>query len=631
MRKLLALLFAFLLVASPLSAQTQEKSFTLKAGSTQSQSIASGSTGTSSTQYYAVPAAGGGYTYKGPSTKIPAGATPVSPQEFKYAEAAAGNPTLYSTTTPGLYALADGTTLYFNKDGSYTQIDKDGAMKVYSATKSSDGSPTNSLILSLTPAQEKALAAKIGSVPTDPIDVMRGIDGKSEFMDVYNFALAAEMLNRQGLDIRYATRTGTDTYYYKSILGDDIIVKITGYTVTTWEGTVIVGKDGVPRIDGSKPYDMVEYGTTGPTKRVIAGGTGGAYQVYQFGYNAGDAWSYSEGKVTGDNGQGAATTSTLETKGSGTVVLVEGKRGYSCDANTCVLVDTGTVVNSKTGVLLTSDELGKLSDQAKKNIDAAQKAATAEKTTPSRWEAAWRGSQGGLFGVVGQFAALIQEFFRGYENWKGIGAYGSLFIGKKRLAERRERINEAFCKAGLGIDCKVAKICERYSDKHSGGSTIVTVVPGQSVKAAAHLEGMRYAPTRFQNASGSYTQYLYYITYYASSPESANHVQLHFTYSGGTYDWYPAPGKDIPKGGAASAQGAAALIKYSNRKYTDVCLVYESSIDTGTGHEGTLCVPIQENTVVPDDLPHAPAGGGNADTEEPASPTAPTHDPGAGF
>lgn len=641
MRKLLTLILAMLIASASLAfAQQQPESFSVNnaalgtsATTTQQTAAvsAAGAVPPTALKYYAYTTATG-WTYQyGPSAGAPPTAITISSWEYAYAKNAYANKESYTYIGAGVYEPKTGPITYYNKDGSYAQVSADGSMKLFRVQMNGDGTTRDQHFLTITAEQAKRYETQFGKVPLEPTEVLLGIGGMQNYLNVYDFTLIASALSRQGLDIRYATRVpNTKTYYYKSSIGDDLLVSVVGFNVITTEGTLrkdaqgnlVVDAQGRPVIDTKKAYSQTTYGSLGPTERIVSGGAGGDYFRYQFGYNVGDTWSYSTGKV---NANGEATVAkTLD----GAVIQVQGQRAYQCSDDVCVLADTGIATNIKTGNALTNEELDKLNQATKDKVEAAKRVSAEEKKAdPSRWELAWRSAEGNLFGVVGQFFGLIQEFFRGYEQYRGLGAYGSLFIGKEQLAERRAKVSEQFCKIGLGIDCISAKLCERYTDKHSSDSTIVTVVRGQAVRAAAHVEARRSEPGSFKNATGNFTQYLYYVTFYASSPDSANHVQLQFRYDGGTYDWYPAPGGEIGKGGALSAQGPGALVKYSYRKYTQVCLIYEHAIDTGLGSERSLCVPVQQTSASASDVAVAASSGPTPDSGSSGA----TSTPGGGF
>lgn len=252
----------------------------------------------------------------------------------------------------------------------------------------------------------------------------------------------------------------------------------------------------------------------------------------------------------------------------------------------------------------------------KEKIDDAE--AARRDAEPWRWEEAWR--RDGLWG-------LVKEFFAGYEAFRGLGAYGALFWDEEELYERRLKVREAFCKTVVlgGVECWTSKLCERYTDQHTGSNTLVTVVPGQSVRAAAHIEAERTETTEFQNESGTFGLYLYRVTFFASSPKDDNSVQLRFYYDGGTYDWFPEP-QPIEAGGVVSASGAAAIVSYGKRDYTQVCLMLSEGIEVGTGSSvSEICAPIVDSGL-------SPSGGVESVPGAPGIDTSPAAgQPGAGF
>ncbi|MBI4145094.1 hypothetical protein HY493_02705 [Candidatus Woesearchaeota archaeon] len=260
----------------------------------------------------------------------------------------------------------------------------------------------------------------------------------------------------------------------------------------------------------------------------------------------------------------------------------------------------------------------KADKNAEKKVDKIDDAEAARRDAePGRWELAWR--QGGLWG-------LVKEFFAGYEAFRGLGAYGALFWDEEELYERRLEVKKQFCKTVVlgGVDCWTSKLCERYTDQNTGSNTLVTVVPGQAVRAAAHIEAERTETTEFANESGTFGLYLYRVTFFASSPREDNSVQLRFYYDGGTYDWFPEP-QQIDAGGVVSASGAAAIVSYGRRDYSRVCLMLSEGIEVGTGSSvSEICAPIVDSGLSPSGVESVP-GATEAETPPAAG------QPGAGF
>ncbi len=239
------------------------------------------------------------------------------------------------------------------------------------------------------------------------------------------------------------------------------------------------------------------------------------------------------------------------------------------------------------------------------------------------------------------FFAFLGQVFAGYQQWRGLGAYGGLFL-KDQIGEWRADVDELFCKAYLGTDCVVEKLCEKTSARSTGDNVVVTSSPASGIKAAAYVQAERSEPAIFKDEKGTHEQYLYKITYYASSPDSENAVQLTFKYGGGSYAWYPEPVK-VSKGGAVSAQGTSAIVAYSDKRYTEVCVELQNAIETGTGGRAhNACTEIVSSGVNPSGedpevpvnesaVPSDVADADVADGEDAAEPEEAPVSPGAGF
>jgi hypothetical protein len=231
------------------------------------------------------------------------------------------------------------------------------------------------------------------------------------------------------------------------------------------------------------------------------------------------------------------------------------------------------------------DELKQIRSNPEYSIDMRQQRVDAGKASVFDYA--------GYYGEI--MVNFINEQFTKYNEWRGLAAYSSLFLGKNSgFKEWRNKVDKAFCDSIIfgGIDCLAQKACERYSSSNKGSNVLVVVQGTAGLHAAAYVQAERSSTASFENASGAYTQSLYKVTFYASSPDDENTVQLQFHYAGGTYDWYPAPQK-ITKGGAISANGPAAILKYSYRDYDQVCIVLGKAIATGTGSKvDHVCTPI---------------------------------------
>lgn len=261
------------------------------------------------------------------------------------------------------------------------------------------------------------------------------------------------------------------------------------------------------------------------------------------------------------------------------------------------------------------------------------------------WRDVWRNGQKGLFGInfgwVGSVLAIAGELLKGYQQYQGIASLGGLFM-KDQIGAWREKVDNAFCKAMLGADCIAQKACEKYGDSANTDIVITTTYPGVGIRSAAYVQAEKSQPSYYSDAEGKHQQYLYRVTFFAASAQEDNSVQLTFNSPGGQFNWYPEPQK-ISKGGVVSAQGGAAIVKYSTKNYDQVCITYARAIDTGTGgKEKQLCVPIVTSGVTPsgENAPAAPDDAANAPTDATGTDAAdPTEDitpeaqaqPGDGF
>jgi hypothetical protein len=173
---------------------------------------------------------------------------------------------------------------------------------------------------------------------------------------------------------------------------------------------------------------------------------------------------------------------------------------------------------------------------------------------------------------------VFTEVIGGYEQYRGIGAFGSLFIGDDELNERRDKVNQAFCDTVVlgGQECWSSVMCSKYSDHVAGSGFLSAETPGQGLRGVAHVEAEKTTTT---GPNG--TVYLYKITYKVNNPnDNILGYNLFFDYPEGRFTWFTTP-QLIPKLQSDSRLGSAALVAYSERVYTQVCLGFTGRLDVG--------------------------------------------------
>jgi len=186
--------------------------------------------------------------------------------------------------------------------------------------------------------------------------------------------------------------------------------------------------------------------------------------------------------------------------------------------------------------------------------------------------------EAGLFGSGAVQA--INRFFGNYQQYRGLGAYGALFMGDDELNERRARVNRAFCSTILlgGSQCWAQKICESYSDLPTGGGIAFAVAPGGSFQVVAHVEGIVSEAARYVEGKKGSGEYLYKVTYAISNPQKKDALSYNLEFSGErTFLWFPQ-NQVVGKGKTDARTGSTAIVAYSKSVYNKVCLVFADPV-----------------------------------------------------
>lgn len=234
-------------------------------------------------------------------------------------------------------------------------------------------------------------------------------------------------------------------------------------------------------------------------------------------------------------------------------------------------------------------------------------------------------------------AAKISEFLK--QEYPGIAGLGGMLVGAvPALADWKAAVDEAFCDTIIlgGKTCWVQKICESSSDYPGGDGILVDSKWGNNtleITFYAHVEGQRSQPVISVNPDGTTkTEYLYKITYSIRNPQKKenNAYQLRFFYPGGSYDWFPN-WQPLPKGTTISATGGSAIVSYSTRMYTRVCLVFQKSVEVNGQSTMQVCNTIVQYGGGATPIAGAPAAAGSSATSELGAEKGTPAEAGKGF
>lgn len=537
---------------------------------------------------------------------------------------------------PSKYQVTAGTNANFKAavDGDVVTLQYKDVVDVLDK----NGKPTG---------EKKEVYRTFGKVSKKNLEEQYGTQDIAALLADESFMTAAVLFRQQDIRIDHAMRSHGIYYYGGSselFLQDAAVYQNPDGTTTYIEGDFEFGVDGqlkvtgdgesgyVPQYQQNDDYTIV---TRGPSGRIVSvvnkdvDGLTGQSALY----SAVIFVDASSGKsvyrvVTQENDKVTSQTDYPYAAIPGTGV--SGVQVYADDKGNRIFydLDKGTYYD-KDGKPLTDDSF--VESDKREDLKKAQDAMSKDRKIRRSQNPTHLEYLGRLL-AQGDFLTFIGEIFAGYQQWQGLGAYGGLFMGDQ-IKELRERWDVAFCKAGIGIECKTEKLCEKFSPRTTGDNVVVTTSPSGK-RAAAYVQAERSAPATFTDEKGAHSQYLYKVTYYVASPDEDNAVQLVFSHDGGSYSWYPEPLK-ISKGGSVSAQGSGAIVAYSDKKYSSVCVVLQNGIKTGAGTAHRACAPIVESGVTPsgEDAPRVDETGPSAAPEEVSeeTPVVPPTDPGDGF
>lgn len=519
--------------------------------------------------------------------------------------------------TPSQYQVTAGANDAFKTfvDGDTVTLTVKKTVKVMDK----NGKPTG---------ETKEVYQTFGKVSKKNLERQYGTTDISKLLADESFMTAAVLFRQQDIRIDQATRSHGIYYYGGSselFLQDSAVYKNKDGSMTYIEGDFEFDADGQLNVNGDADagftpqyqhdddYTIVTYTAQGQIVGVVSKdvtGVTGSSTLYAAVLII-DPVSHQPvyRVITQENDKVTGTTDYPY--GSIPGAGVSGVQIYADDKGNRIYYDPNTgKYYDKDGKDLKDDSF----------IEPEQKAAVTKAKNTLAKDHSVRQSQNpthleylGRLLSQGDFLTFIGELFKGYQQWQGLGAYGGLFLGDQ-IKGWRENIDDAFCKVGIGVECKAEKLCEKFSSRSTGDNVVVTSSPSSGIKAAAYVQGERSAPAIFTDEKGTREQYLYKVTYYAASPDRDNAAQLTFKYDGGSYSWYPEPLK-ISKGGAVSAQGTSAIIAYSDKKYSEVCIELQNGIKTGSGTAHRACAPIVSSGVTPSGETPEPAA------EEPTEAT----------
>jgi hypothetical protein len=223
----------------------------------------------------------------------------------------------------------------------------------------------------------------------------------------------------------------------------------------------------------------------------------------------------------------------------------------------------------------------------------------------------------------------ISEFMK--NEYPNLASLGGMMLGDA-LADWKATVDKAFCDTVIlgGKSCWIAKICESSPNNAGGDGVLIGQKYGNEsfYKFYAHIEGERMQPAVNVNATVQTSEYLYKVTYAVRNPntDQPNAFQIRFFHEGGSYDWYPAF-RPFSKGAYIQAIGTNAVVAYSTKYYTRVCIIFQESVEVS----GTTTRQVCNNIVQYQGEPTTPYPVANATTTAAGAGAGAPTQPGAGF
>lgn len=195
--------------------------------------------------------------------------------------------------------------------------------------------------------------------------------------------------------------------------------------------------------------------------------------------------------------------------------------------------------------------------------------------------------------ILKNTVSVMRSLMKAYDTYPGIGRLSSLFLTGDSWTKWRDDVNKVLCDTIIlgGKKCWVSKICDQYLDATPGGNSLIARTPG-GPKAVVNLQAERSLPIE---VPGEGTQFIYKLTYTITNPhDKPMHYNLRFYTKDGTYEAFK-PQKELQAGASDGKTGSAAFHKQSTKDYTQVCLIWQPSIETWSKRSvSEFCEPITQ-------------------------------------
>ncbi len=199
---------------------------------------------------------------------------------------------------------------------------------------------------------------------------------------------------------------------------------------------------------------------------------------------------------------------------------------------------------------------------------------------------------------------FMADFMQGYEEYKGIGHWSSLWISDEDMAKKRQKAAQKFCDDILGgvfggKNCYQSKICEGLYPREPTQSQnfLVTETSIGGYIPAASIQAEKSFPAIYVEAGKTKTKRVYKVTYFIENPHMDQELTYYIELRGDKTFKSPESkltGRTLEKaGGKEGRLGSDPMIFESDNNYDNACLVFSPRImNSNGGYANEICAPI---------------------------------------
>ncbi|HLC49815.1 MAG TPA: hypothetical protein VJI97_00120 [Candidatus Nanoarchaeia archaeon] len=175
--------------------------------------------------------------------------------------------------------------------------------------------------------------------------------------------------------------------------------------------------------------------------------------------------------------------------------------------------------------------------------------------------------------------------FARWENalteFRGLGYYPSLFWDKAfphlTLLEWRNKVDDVFSSAYLGIEPATSNICSHYINTGASEGVVFADTPQGVAQVAAHVEATRTQAIETETGK----EYVYKITFsvrngdYATDPRAPEKMHINVIVKGDREAKLYRNNVEVKRGDTFGKAGTKAIVKQTKYKYDKICIDFD--------------------------------------------------------